>query len=512
MAVDNRIERNTTETIMAGVVAMLVVSVLQRVVGLARNLGFSLLLSVDQLGLWSLANSIFIIAPPLVALGLPGSLGKFVEHHRQRGNLRVFVQRIAWLSFIGPVVLALIMVAQPKATSVWLYGQEQVFSIVVWTVITLAVLCFHNFVYDLVLSLRLVRLASTMQFVNSAAFCLVGVWALYIFKTWSVLLPSYALACFLASLPGMYGIWSKREDFKATQPLPQGTMWQRVFPFAVALWLINFLTNAFDLCDRYMLLHLNHLGAEAGQALVGQFYCARILPNLLVSLGLMFSGIVLPYLSLDWEQRQHGKIVMTMNNLIVVLGLLFTSISIGALAASPLLFDWVLGERFNQAYGILPLGLMQATWAGMAMLAANYLLVSEKGRQYALVLAGALAINVALNWPLIQWMGLSGAAWATAASNACLFLMICWRLQRAGCPIQAKSLVVGSLPLSLLLGPHAAGVLFLLLAIVCGRTNWLLNNDDRQAIDGCVLPRLRKVGLPIETLWRRQPTCELTTS
>ena len=121
---------------------------------------------------------------------------------------------------------------------------------------------------------------------------------------------------------------------------------------------------------------------------------------------MMFCGLVLPYLSADWERKHHGRIIHIMNNMLVVLAILFTGLSVGAMSAAPILFNWILGSRFNPAFEILPIGMMQATWSGLAMIAANYLLCAEKGRQNAMILAAVLLLNIALNWPLILWMGL----------------------------------------------------------------------------------------------------------
>lgn len=494
-------KNRSADTFLVGVFAMLLINLLQRVVGLARNLGFSLFLPEDQLGLWSLANSFFIFAPPLIVLGLPGSFGKFVETYRQRGLLKPYIVRVCRVCLVGLLSLATLMLALPTQVSESLYGSAQPYSIIVWTVVTLALLTVHNILYDIVLSLRQIRLVSLMQFVNSTSFCVLGVAGIYYFKTWSILLPCYAVSCLLAMLPGLYGVFVARQEFAESQTLQAREMWSRIVPFALAMWLTNLLTNAFELSDRYMLLHIGNLGAEAGQAMVGQYYCGRILPNLLLSLAMMFSGIMLPYLSVDWERKLYSKIALTMNNTLVVLSIVFTGASLASLAAAPIMYHWMLGSRFNPAFEILPIGMMQVTWSGLAMIAANYLLCAEKVRQNAIVLAVCLLLNIALNWPLILWLGLSGAAMATAAANAVLYLLICWRLHREGCAINRKTLIIGCLPLSLILGVYMTSLIFLLLAIVCGRTNWLLSDDDRQSIDQAVLPRLQRAGLPINSLW-----------
>ncbi len=501
LGVNLKSQSRTADTFLVGVFAMLLINFLQRIVGLARNLGFSLFLPEDQLGLWSLANSFFIIAPPFIVLGLPGSFGKFVEHYRQRGQLKPYVVRVSKVCLVGLLGLTMLMLTMPAQISVSLYGQVQPYSIIVWTVVTLTILTVHNILYDIVLSMRLIRLVSLMQFINSTSFCVLGVAGIYYYETWSILLPCYAMSCTLAMLPGLYGVAMARQDFEGSQALQSSDMWRRILPFAAAMWLTNLLTNAFELSDRYMLLHIGDLGAEVGQAMVGQYYCGRILPNLLLSLAMMFSGIMLPYLSAEWERQQFSKITRSMNNTLVMLCIVFTGISLAALAVAPILYHWVLGSRFNPAFEILPIGMMQAIWSGLAMIAANYLLCAEKGRQNAILLAVCLLLNIALNWPLIHWLGLSGAAIATTSANAVLYLLICWRLHREGCPIGRKTFIISFLPLSLILGVYATCLLFLVLAMVCGRTNWLLSDEDRQSINQAVLPRLQRAGLPIHSLW-----------
>ncbi|MFO0943749.1 MAG: oligosaccharide flippase family protein [Pirellulales bacterium] len=501
-AVESSPKRSIGDAFAAGVVAMLVINIAQRLVGLVRNLGFSMFLPEDQLGLWSLANSFFVIAPPFIVLGLPGSFGKFVEHYRQNGDLKGYLRQVAVVCGVALLVAAICLLINHDSASIVLYGQTQPFNIIAWTVITLVVLTFHNFLYDIVLSLRQVRLVSLMQFVNSFAFCILGVTGIYYFQTWAVLLPCFAISYLLAIIPGIYGLGVLRGEFNQCNSSSDSIgIWKRVVPFAIALWATNLLTNAFELSDRFMLLHFSGGDPQIGQAHVGQFYTGRILPNLLLSLAMMFSGIFLPYLSADWERKQFDRIHRSMNNMLTLMSIAFTGLSVGALAASPILFDIFLSGRFGPAQAILPLGMMQATWSGITMIASAYLFCAEKGRQNAILLAIGLALNICLNWPLIDWLGLYGAALATTSANAVLFILICWRLCREGCPISGRTMLLCCLPLSLFAGVYVVAVLFLILAILCVLTNCILHQEDRDAIDSWIIPKLNRLGLKLETVW-----------
>lgn len=490
------------DAFMTGLVAMLVINIGQRVVGLLRNLGFCNFLTDDDLGMWALANSFFMIGAPIAVLGLPGSFGKFVEHYRLQGKLRAYLTQLMMVSGLGVVLVSGLMLTYPTAAGMTLYGTDLGFRAIFWTVVTLVSVIAFNTTFELVVSLRLIRLGSMMHFINTTVFTVLGIAGILWYQHWIALLPAYSLACLLAILPGLWGAWRAAAcELRTSNAISSRKMWRRVMPFAIALWCSNLISNLFDLSDRYMLLHLSQMGAEAGQAMVGQFYCGRVLPNLLLSLAMMLGGMLLPYLSADWERGQFAKISESMNGILTLLALAFTGLSLAAIVASPIMFQGVLSGRYQQASDILPLGMVLAAWSGLSTVAAAYLLCAEKAKQNAILLAVSLVTNVLLNWPLILWYGLYGAALATTVTNGLLLYLVLWRLHREGCTIKLSTLLFCGLPICLLLGDVFTVTVLASVTIACGRTNWLLTQKDRHAIDQLLLPYLRKLRLPMRSIW-----------
>ena len=66
------------DSLVSGLSFMLVANVIQRVIGFVRNLVLCRFLADEQLGLWALSTSFFMLAAPLAVLGLPGTFGRFV--------------------------------------------------------------------------------------------------------------------------------------------------------------------------------------------------------------------------------------------------------------------------------------------------------------------------------------------------------------------------------------------------------------------------------------------------
>ncbi len=105
-------------------------------------------------------------------------------------------------------LFSLAMLIFPDTFSFNIYGEAGLYRAVAWTVITFLTMTSFNIVYELVVAMRLVRVATFMQFAQSAGFALIGLSWLYVTSDWLILLPSYALACLLAAIPGVYAVFA----------------------------------------------------------------------------------------------------------------------------------------------------------------------------------------------------------------------------------------------------------------------------------------------------------------
>lgn len=413
-----------------GLSVMLVANVLQRAIGLLRNLGFCHFLSDAELGQWSLANSFFVIAAPMAVLGLPGSLGKFVEIYRRQGALGSYLRILTIVSATGLIGLSLVMCLAPESCAWIVFNDTTAAQNIGWLISTLAAVTIFNFINELMSALRQVRAVSSMQFINSLSFALLGTIGLMYYQSWSILLPCYTIACLLALVPGIWVLWTAHaHELAGTQPV-EG-LWTRVVPFAITLWCMNLLTNLFDVCDRALLLHLTP-DVELGQSLIGQYYCGRLIPALLISVAALLSGILLPYMSADFESNNRQRMADRLRQVIHMVALIFSATAAMAVAGSSILFDWMLGGRYQEAQHILPIALVQCIWMSLFFLAQTYLFCLEKGKLVGLILLVGLALNAALNFPLIALWGLTGSVTATAIASGFILALVLRSISRQG--------------------------------------------------------------------------------
>lgn len=498
-----------------GVLVMLLINVLQRSVGFVRGVGFAAFLSDVDLGNWALANSFLIIAVPILAFGVPGSFGKFVEHFRTRGQLRHYYSFSLWVTVAGAALGSAAMLLAPHQFSHWVFGDRLPLEIVLWCVLCLLSSIALSFVTELATGFRQVQIVSYAQFTQSLVFTLVGMTLVVLYESWWVLLPSFAISNVVASVLGWLRVrYHHAVDLSQKSEGASMAVWRRILPFAASLWIMRLMSNMFEVGDRYMLLHLMNsvggsmsggmtegVGSYLGQAMVGQYHCARIFPNLLISVGVMLGGVLLPYLSADWEAGDKEKVSARVRQLLQAISIGFLALSVAVMSFAPFLFHYVIGDRYGLALQVLPLALAQAIWAAMFMVAEPYMLCAEKGKQLVGLLGVALLFNLGLNWTLIPAWGLSGAIVATAVANVLALALLLWRMSATGCRLGWGTLALCGLPGFLFGGPVLATLSLVAVVFIAGRTQWLLSAEDREQIDELIVEKLQRFGLRLESVW-----------
>jgi polysaccharide transporter, PST family len=145
--------RMVADSLAWGLIAMLISNILQRGVGLARGIGFCHFLSDQQLGMWSLAQTFFLIAAPLAVLGMPGSFARFVEYYQRRGELLRYIQGVVLVSSVGVAILALAMLVWPEVSTSLIFGASQSWSTLLVLVLSLACVILLNTLSELAIGL-----------------------------------------------------------------------------------------------------------------------------------------------------------------------------------------------------------------------------------------------------------------------------------------------------------------------------------------------------------------------
>lgn len=438
-----------------GVFILFALTIVQRLVGFLRGVLFCRWLDADQLGQWDLAFSFLVLLAPLAVLGLPGSFGRYVETYRRQGQLRTFLRRTTWAALVPATAFCLAAVAFAPQVAEMLFGSREQASLVAAMSAALAGFIAFNFLTCLFTALRATRIVSHMQFLNTVLFAGASLFLLSQYEaTAASAVAGFGFACVVSAAVSIVWIVRLWRELPTDEPtLSHVALWGKLLPFAFWVWVTNWLSNSFDLADRYLIVHYGGLSHDAALAMVGQYHSARVIPALFLGLADLLSTLVTPHLAHDWEAGRREHVAARLRMVLKLFAVAFTGASIALMIASPLFFHAALQDKFGFGQSIFPFTLACTVWTGLIWISHNWFWCAERSRLVCVGLSIGLAASVGLNLVLLPRFGLEGVVWAAAIAKVTT-LVVVWSLCRMlAMRIDRGLAVVAALPALLLVGP-----------------------------------------------------------
>lgn len=479
------------DTLLASVAVLLAVNVVQRSIGFGRGILFCRWLDPEALGQWDMAYGFLLLAAPVAVLGLPGCFGRYLERYRGQGQLRTFLVRTCvWTATLAlSAVGLLVLFREPLAHLV--FGDPTESALLVLVTAALAMVILHHFLEAVFAGLRIFRVVSFMQFVQSMLFAAISLTLLVVWRAdaWSIV-AGYGAACGISAVGVL--IWSRRlrgGTEPDVPPVKHREFWPPLLRFAAWVWVANVLANLFAVIDRYMIVHFSGLPSDEALTMVGYYHTSMLVPLLLVSVANLLTGAITPHLSHDWEAGNRGKAAARLQMTFKLTSLVMFAAGLGVLLLTPVLFHIAFGGKYDNGLFVLPWALAACVWFGLLLIAQTYVWCAEKTRRAALPLAAGLIANVVLNLILLPRLGLQGAVIATAlATLLALFLQLLVNHQ-LGMRQPVGTLIASFAPLGLAFGVPiglASGVSLLAVTLF---TPWVMNPKERKEIAEVVVGR-----------------------
>jgi polysaccharide transporter, PST family len=474
------------DTLAASVAILLVANIVQRSVGFGRGVVFCRWLTPDELGTWDMAYSFLLLAAPVVVLGLPGTFGRYLERFRQRGQLRTFLRRATiWTASLTLAAAALLVATAQQASDI-IFGQPDRAGMVMLLAASLAAVILHHFLESLFAALRKFSIVTTMQFCQSMAFAAIS---LGLLCWWQLAAESvvvgYGAACLLSAVITL--LWKGRAlagEVTPDEGIAHSEFWPPLVRFAVWVWITNLLCHLFAVVDRYMLVHWSGLENADALALVGHYHASRIIPLLFLCVADLLAGVVMPYLSHDWEAGARQRVSDRLNLILKFAAYASFAGGVCILGISPLLFHVAFGERYDEGLAVMPWTMAACIWYGLLLVAQNYIWCAERAKLSSVPLAIGLAANIAINIVLIPIWGLSGAVISTAIATG-LALGVLYVINRtAGMKIQSGLIGLSLLPVAMCGGALCGSLALVAVTAALPFSKTLLNAQERGVIGG----------------------------
>lgn len=473
-----------SDTLADGLMILLALTVVQRLVGFGRGMLFCMWLEPDQLGEWDLAYSSLLLLAQIAVLSLPPAFGRYVEHYRQRGQLRVLMKRVGLAAVSLAAVAAAAVFGERGWLSEFVFGRPDRAELIALAALGLLSVAIFSVVTELLSAMRMQRVNSGLEFLNSLLFAVLGVGLLAWWRVGAVsILLAFSVACLTSSALAGLWIWKIwRAAPQAIDPPTQSEFWAKLMPFALWVWVSQWLLSLFSIVDRYLIVHFSGLPDVEALALVGQYHSSRVIPLLLVTLAGMLGRMLTPYLSHDWEAGRRDAVSDRLNLVLKGTALTFAINGAAVLICAPILFTWIFRGRYDGGLAVLPWTLMYSTWIGMFYVAQAYLWCAEKVRLASLAVLVALAVNVGLNLLLLPRLGLLGATLSACAANLLALSGVFFFARLRGMRVDAGTWILTLLPISLGLGPWGSTAVIFAALLLAATSNLIFTASEKQQL------------------------------
>ena len=460
--------------------------ILQRGIGFLRSFYVCGSLSAAEVGQWDLAFNFLAIVAPLAVFGIPGSFGRYVARYEKQGQQRKFLNHTL-VACLGLSFLATISILVFRSSvALYFFGSATHADFVAMLALGLPLVVFFNFATSWFTGKRLNRVVFRIQFAQTLFFAVLCVAAFQMFTQTAVaVVIAYLLSCFVGvCLAASYALLDRSGRLEGEQSLEELSIWGKILPFAVWVWISNALFNFFSVCDRILLVNFHTDKTADIQFLIGQYHTACIFPLLLMTVGAMIGSMLIPYLSKDWEAGDHESVTRRMNLMLKAIGLLCISVSIGILLFAPVLFGGIWQDKFAIGESLLPATLCYSSLAAITFVAQKYFWCIEKTWYSSSILLVGLVSNFVLGLVWIGPFGIQGVVASTLAAHAIVLIGVLLLCHRHGLSIDTGVIVIGIAMLAICLGKLAVCLCFAALSYVAIFTPLLFADADKQdAID-----------------------------
>ena len=476
-------ESSQGDSLAVGLLSGATLIALQKVLGLLRHIVFLTWLTQDQMGRFSVAQNVAITFGPLVLLGIPATLCRYIEYFRRMGQLRSYLTRV--LSTCGVLVLAVVAAGLIAANrlALLIYGDPDTAPLVRVLVGVLGLYVTANLMNEMLLAQRRFRLASGLQFAATATFLGSSaiMMALTPLRDFAVLF-AFGLSNLVILSASIGCLWREFISIRDhASPLPLREFWAKLSAYSLWNSTSSSLAGMYFFVINRTILYSPGLSATDAEALIGQLASGIFIPMQLMQFIGGFAGTTLfPYMTRDWEAGRKREVSEQFHTAIKLVTLFFCIGGVGVLISSPVLFDWILRGRYNNGLEILTLALVLYAWMNVIYFVPNFLLCVEKPHLVTGSQVPGVLLTCILGYLLIPGYGLRGAAIALMAGHALSLLNLLYYCEKYGLPVDRRLLVMVASPLVLAFGTVPATISVLLLTSVFLGTSWLLRTEEKQ--------------------------------
>lgn len=181
-------------------------------------------------------------------------------------------------------------------------------------------------------------------------------------------------------------------------------------------------------CDRMMLQWMMN------ESMVGQYSLAYVFGGIMFTIFGALNNTWMPFFFDDMKGKRRGQMEAQAGNFLEV----FTILSVGFILLAPEVYHFFARQDYWAGTSLIPIFVTSYYLNFLCTFPVNYEYYYKKTKVVAVVTVGTSLLNLGLNYVLIQAMGMTGAALATALSHGvqltCHYVYVRYLLKKGEYP------------------------------------------------------------------------------
>lgn len=465
------------ETFVESISIIVVFTVLQRIIQLARGVIFARRLGPTEYGVYTLAFFFIPLIATFAKLGIPACYERYVPQYEKKGELGDFFKRNYLVTMVAAALLVVLCCFFSTQLSEILYASADYKNLIILSAVTVIFyVLYENFLYSFN-GLRIFKIGALLDTSQMLIFTAVGIPMVISYpKAETAIFANLMAYIFIAAIFGFI-IWKyilKCENQNLR--IREAGFYRKIFRYSAWFIVTPVVFTLFEYTDRWMLNRF--LGLRA----VGLYSAAANVTGIIFMFGVITGNVLVPNLSKIWEQNDKDKAVSMLNFATRISALVILGGAVTMLLFKKQIISILYGTPYLE--GLPLMGVLAVFWLFNSIFwtIKGYGGLVEKTYIPFIGIAAGLLLNVVFNYILIPRYGIMGAGIATMAAFGINLMIIFVLNKKEGMKVELKTMLVCLLPFILLLNAAVAAVVFLIICAAAIRTELIISREEKKLL------------------------------
>ncbi|MFX0136261.1 MAG: oligosaccharide flippase family protein [Candidatus Hodarchaeota archaeon] len=456
---------------------LLIFTLLNKFIGLARGIIFARILGPKELGIFNLINPFLSIILSFSTFGLLSTFMRYIPKYENLGMLKDYIKRISKLIILFVIGCSFMLLFFTENASIFIYGKAEYRNLVLIGILTMIPMVLYELIFRIFYGLRSFRIREMLRFCQLGFFTLLGIISISLLPTAKAALIANLLSYIIVSVIFGSIILSYIKNInKQDKTINEKNFFVNKFKFGIWFLVIPVIMQLFGATDRWMLNRYTNLEN------VGIYSVMMAAANFLFMIGVALGDSLVPNLSEMWEHNNKSRVNFLLNFLTKILVFFLITLSLLILIFKKEFISIMYGEEYFSGVAIIQYLLIFYIFYSIYWSIGVFPTLIEKTYYPFFSSSIGLICNIIFNYFLIRKFGITGAAIATTSAYAIILFILIIINKKLGMQFRSETLIIYLLPLILLIKTSYAFIIWMILIFLATKTDIFFNGEEKRII------------------------------